>query len=1034
MSEHHRPVRVDSQPVRPASAPQLRRLCTCGGICATCRRRAQRASDTDALSKRPFADHDDAGFEAPRIASAGRALDPATRRFFEPRFGHDFSRVRVHVDDAATDSVLALAFTVGDRIVFAANRYRPDTGAGRRLLAHELTHVIQQSNAGSSGAVHALETEAARAGDRVAAGHDVSVAGAARRGSVQRQPNDSEDEPGSTVRVIAKENGKVAVVLVRDGKIRKGYAEIQPPPGMSAAEAATKIETRVTGSTHLKVDVIVPPGWGRQATNRATAVRVMDTDALEKERREEERQAKRAELRDLYRRYLDDAQFQSKEIGDAGRGGAFPSAADTMSDDEIRKDKLFFKWLQRDQRKQDLQDFQIRAREMGYDDPALIKEMWQEYRGRGLEDEQTAEEHTHELMSDPEQALQQNFATETLLTWMASDPQPVEIPDGDGKGKMYVLPLRGGMVTLDAAQFARLRQIAKDKIETRLNTIQHEKNTYQAVKGDRDDTAIVLDVVYGAELKGKTWGAIDEAIQAGRDAFAKGDLKTALARLAEAEKLNAAARREYDRFLHHREVGAEVTITGLEHLKTGAEIALAVGTIPLGGEGIAILTAKGVTETVMLADAKQQGGERVDWGDVALDVGLQVSSALVMHGLGKLQALGPKNAIMNAIRESFGGQVAADVMQSVVIDSATYAAKQAYQAARGRGEKFTAQDFMNHFKQYVTDPTGLPLEVLKAQLARHAVGALGGEHGEAAAPHETPSDHPPSAGAKSAEGGAVTAKSEATATADVSGPGREGGATARRPGKNLPEAQGSELRELAKNPENVVPVTDPELKRQGYEVEVSSAERTYRRKKDGTWCRWASPKECGFTLDLSTDAAVAKAAGEHEAAPSSRLAPALEPPKASDPSWYSVPGLDASNRPRPVEAVLKKSEMDVGKRPSNPAHLEAGTEKGIGYEITHLGAHELGFPTAEGNLTTASGQTNRFLGPKDTRPPTMRRVEMDVMKAVNDGQTVHYRVTPIYDGSAPYPSAFHMQAEGSLPDGSPGISIDTVVRNWTHHP
>jgi len=60
----------------------------------------------------------------------------------------------------------------------------------------------------------------------------------------------------------------------------------------------------------------------------------------------------------------------------------------------------------------------------------------------------------------------------------------------------------------------------------------------------------------------------------------------------------------------------------------------------------------------------------------------------------------------------------------------------------------------------------------------------------------------------------------------------------------------------------------------------------------------------------------------------------------------------------------------------------------------------------------------------------MRRVEMDVRKAVEAGQTVHYRVTAIYEGNAPYPSAFHMQASGSGPDG---IRIDTVIRNWTHH-
>ena len=67
--------------------------------------------------------------------------------FFEPRFGHDFSQVRVHSGGAAEQSareVNANAYTVGQNIVFGAGRFAPDTHEGRRLLAHELTHVVQQ--------------------------------------------------------------------------------------------------------------------------------------------------------------------------------------------------------------------------------------------------------------------------------------------------------------------------------------------------------------------------------------------------------------------------------------------------------------------------------------------------------------------------------------------------------------------------------------------------------------------------------------------------------------------------------------------------------------------------------------------------------------------------------------------------------------------------------------------------------------------------------------------------------------------------
>ena len=80
----------------------------------------------------------------------GRPLDTETRAYFEPRFGRDFSGVRVHTDErasASARSVSALAYTVGPDIVFAAGRYAPAAPEGRRLLAHELTHVVQQTSA-----------------------------------------------------------------------------------------------------------------------------------------------------------------------------------------------------------------------------------------------------------------------------------------------------------------------------------------------------------------------------------------------------------------------------------------------------------------------------------------------------------------------------------------------------------------------------------------------------------------------------------------------------------------------------------------------------------------------------------------------------------------------------------------------------------------------------------------------------------------------------------------------------------------------
>jgi hypothetical protein len=86
--------------------------------------------------------------ETAALRSPGESMDASTRAYFEPRFGHDFSRVRVHVGAAAERSALdvnAQAYTVGSEIVFGAGRFAPGTLEGRRLLAHELTHVVQQS-------------------------------------------------------------------------------------------------------------------------------------------------------------------------------------------------------------------------------------------------------------------------------------------------------------------------------------------------------------------------------------------------------------------------------------------------------------------------------------------------------------------------------------------------------------------------------------------------------------------------------------------------------------------------------------------------------------------------------------------------------------------------------------------------------------------------------------------------------------------------------------------------------------------------
>jgi len=98
----------------------------------------------------------DEGFESyvASLHGRGTVLSQSERDFFEPRFGYDFSNVRIHTGgDAAqsADRINALAYTAGTHIVFNTGQYRPGSENGKRLLAHELTHVVQQG--GSMGAI-----------------------------------------------------------------------------------------------------------------------------------------------------------------------------------------------------------------------------------------------------------------------------------------------------------------------------------------------------------------------------------------------------------------------------------------------------------------------------------------------------------------------------------------------------------------------------------------------------------------------------------------------------------------------------------------------------------------------------------------------------------------------------------------------------------------------------------------------------------------------------------------------------------------
>jgi plasmid stability protein len=162
-------------------------------------------------------------------AGTGQSLDGSSREYLEPKFGHDFANVKIHADghaDQMSKAVNARAFTTGQDVFFRQGEYKPQSSEGMHLLAHELTHTIQQSRGSVSGTSignglaisdpnDAFEQEAYAAADSVARGESVNV-GRATGGVVQRNVD----------------NGQM--VLQREGP--------NPPPAAPAPTTGTGVK------------------------------------------------------------------------------------------------------------------------------------------------------------------------------------------------------------------------------------------------------------------------------------------------------------------------------------------------------------------------------------------------------------------------------------------------------------------------------------------------------------------------------------------------------------------------------------------------------------------------------------------------------------------------------------------------------------------------------------------------------------------------------------------------------------------------
>ncbi len=128
-------------------------------------------------------------------SDGGHPLDPQSRAFFESRFNHDFSKVRLHTGGEAAESarsIQALAYTTGNHIAFAASQYQPSTEQGQKLLAHELTHVVQQRGASNkleriADSSHAVESTDRTNSSRKSSGRAPAGGDAITQPAIQRK-------------------------------------------------------------------------------------------------------------------------------------------------------------------------------------------------------------------------------------------------------------------------------------------------------------------------------------------------------------------------------------------------------------------------------------------------------------------------------------------------------------------------------------------------------------------------------------------------------------------------------------------------------------------------------------------------------------------------------------------------------------------------------------------------------------------------------------------------------------------------------
>jgi hypothetical protein len=206
------------------------------------------------------------------LRSSGQPLDAATRSLMESRLGHDFGAVRIHTDTLAAESsraVEALAYTVGSDIAFAAGQYTPRTVRGRQLIAHELTHVIQQRGQGSPSSAERLTVEASNSdGEKQA---QTIGAAAARGGTVATEVSLARSVFRAPAHIVARADPRAVALTMRLGRTIGTGIQFWPTNVTDTQVGPVSVSGGLSGGGVSRLHVII----GENLTLRSLARQIL---------------------------------------------------------------------------------------------------------------------------------------------------------------------------------------------------------------------------------------------------------------------------------------------------------------------------------------------------------------------------------------------------------------------------------------------------------------------------------------------------------------------------------------------------------------------------------------------------------------------------------------------------------------------------------------------------------------------------------------------------------------------------------------